>query len=356
MHKKCSLAVLLCFIGSLFSPLAPFVHLEKKYHYASEEQVQELHFESVYEPVASLYGKEKLQTKYKRATGTQAFSASKDMFVFRIPKTFAIESEDDIKVSLMIDSPLIRGVPGGRGVTKIPLSLDSDGDGRPEDFYYTEPIFLDQTKHLSYSIETKPGIALVSVSIIGLNTEEYSTHLAFDPEIASADTSGVVKRSEWGADETLRYEDSPTWQRIFAKPQAPKSEATLAYEKKAQGIRTHLAEKFPEQDLAVEKITEESGHPLVWPIEKTKNVERIVIHHTADGNTGSKDDLSLIRGIYYYHTIVHGWGDIGYHYLVGQRGTIYEGRAGGDYAVAAHAVWNNKSTVGISVMGNFMTE
>lgn len=38
---------------------------------------------------------------------------------------------------------------------------------------------------------------------------------------------------------------------------------------------------------------------------------------------------------------------------MGESGTVYEGRAGGDYASAAHALWNNKSTVGVSMMGNF---
>jgi len=134
-----------------------------------------------------------------------------------------------------------------------------------------------------------------------------------------------------------------------------KSDAALAYEKRVRDTRAYLAENFSEQDSVVQTIKEENGRPLVWPIEKTKNVEKIIIHHTADDNRKDKDDLSLIRGIYYYHTVVRGWGDIGYNYLVGQRGTIYEGRAGGDYNVGAHAVWNNKSTVGISVMGDFMT-
>lgn len=110
-------------------------------------------------------------------------------------------------------------------------------------------------------------------------------------------------------------------------------------------IRSYLASKFPDQDQPIETIRNEGGHGLVWPIEKTKQVERIILHHTAENNQANKDDLALIRGIYYYHTIVRGWGDIGYNYLVGQRGQIYEGRAGGDYNVAAHALWNNKSSV-----------
>ncbi len=62
-----------------------------------------------------------------------------------------------------------------------------------------------------------------------------------------------------------------------------------------------------------------------------------------------------MRSMYYYHTIVRGWGDLGYNYVVGQRGTVYEGRAGGLYAGGAHASWNNRETVGVSVIGNFDT-
>ncbi len=97
----------------------------------------------------------------------------------------------------------------------------------------------------------------------------------------------------------------------------------------------------------------ENGHELVWPLEKTRKVEKIVLHHTAENNLKDLDDASLLRSTYRYHAVTRGWGDIGYNYVVGQRGTIYEGRAGGDYVVGAHAAWNNRSTVGVSVIGNF---
>jgi hypothetical protein len=42
-----------------------------------------------------------------------------------------------------------------------------------------------------------------------------------------------------------------------------------------------LASNFPEQDTPVKTIKEENGKSLVWNIEKTKKVEKIVIHHTA---------------------------------------------------------------------------
>ncbi len=97
----------------------------------------------------------------------------------------------------------------------------------------------------------------------------------------------------------------------------------------------------------------ENGHILVWPIEKVKQISRIVLHHTAESMDTTKSDEDMLRGIYAYHTLSNEWGDIAYNYIVGQRGKIYEGRAGGDYVVGAHALYNNMGTVGIAVLGNY---
>jgi hypothetical protein len=124
------------------------------------------------------------------------------------------------------------------------------------------------------------------------------------------DTSNIISRKDWGADESYRYKDTQAWQDIFAKQAAdttPKSVATLAYEQKVNNIRNYLALNFAAQDTPVETITQENGHELVWPIEKTKTVQKIVIHHSAEDNKTDKDDLTLLRGIYYYHAMVRGW-------------------------------------------------
>lgn len=326
--------------------------MAKKYTYSSEDQIQNLQFKEISEPSASTDRLPSI-THWKQATGNVNFSAGQNMFTIKIPKIFSIEAGNNpIRISIVADGKVFS------------LSIDQDGDGRDGDFYYTEPLFLSKINQVSYIIETKSDIQIPAISMVGLDTETHSLHLTFSTTLADAaiwsTNPSIIKRADWGADESLRHKDSPTWKPVFDRLEAdkdkPKSEATLAYEAKNRAITSHLATSFPEQDRAIEKITEENGHPLVWPIEKTKQVERIVIHHTAENNQSNKDDLWLIRGIYYYHTVVRGWGDIGYNYLVGQRGQIYEGRAGGDYNVAAHALWNNKSSVGVSVMGNFMTD
>ena len=84
--------------------------------------------------------------------------------------------------------------------------------------------------------------------------------------------------------------------------------------------------------------------------------KKIVIHHTAGGD-GSDDPMATIRGVYYWHAVVLGWGDIGYNYLIDPEGTVYEGRYGGDGAVGAHAYNSytdtnyNEGSIGVALLG-----
>lgn len=108
----------------------------------------------------------------------------------------------------------------------------------------------------------------------------------------------------------------------------------------------------------------------VWP-ETYKYPEKFVIHHTA-GSDGGTDPAATVRGVYYWHAIVLGWGDIGYNYLIDQQGNIYEGRYGGDGVVGAHVYRDktcaisrfggaqyeanfNPGTIGIAVLGDYNT-
>lgn len=86
------------------------------------------------------------------------------------------------------------------------------------------------------------------------------------------------------------------------------------------------------------------------------SVRAAVVHHTAGTNNYTAAQVpSILRGIYSYHSISRGWGDIGYNFLIDKFGTVWEGRAGGiDRAVVgAHASGVNSQTFGVSVMGNY---
>lgn len=84
-------------------------------------------------------------------------------------------------------------------------------------------------------------------------------------------------------------------------------------------------------------------------------VKKIVFHHTA-GAKGGSNPASVIQGIYYYHAVSRGWGDIGYNFVIDEKGTVYEGRYGGLGVIGAHAQGFNTGSAGISLMGNYMTE
>jgi len=105
-------------------------------------------------------------------------------------------------------------------------------------------------------------------------------------------------------------------------------------------------------------------------------VKKIVVHHTATlGNLDPKEPSypnpnysreqaeAHVRAIYYYHAVTLGWGDIGYNALIDRFGRIFEGRYGRDGGrwrevlspgvVASHAAYFNHGSAGVAVIGNF---
>ena len=124
---------------------------------------------------------------------------------------------------------------------------------------------------------------------------------------ANAATVGVptvISRKQWGADETLRT-------RNCTRPQ-------------------YL-----------------SGPPKV-----------VFVHHTAGTNSYSADEsAAIVRGVYYYHTQIQRWCDIGYNALVDKYGQIFEGRYGGldRNVVGAHSAGFNAESWAVSVLGNYNT-
>jgi DUF4097 and DUF4098 domain-containing protein YvlB len=63
----------------------------------------------------------------------------------------------------------------------------------------------------------------------------------------------------------------------------------------------------PEATTTISRKRYEDGNKLIWPIQKTKKVNRIVIHHTSESLDKTADDETLLRAIYAYHTRTKGW-------------------------------------------------
>lgn len=145
----------------------------------------------------------------------------------------------------------------------------------------------------------------------------------------------VISRSEWGADESLRIyaDDAPEPQLV--------SLGDDFYEKYADELKLTRTVAY-----------NENGELLTWPLEYPEKISKFFIHHTATSKN-LDNPQQAIRDIYYWHAISRGWGDIGYNYIIDQRGNIYEGRYGGDGVIGAHAGPGNNGSIGIAVLGNY---
>src|SRR3989338_121551 len=164
---------------------------------------------------------------------------------------------------------------------------------------------------------------------------QYSAEVASGGEIVNLNTSNVLSRGEWGADESYRYvADNNT-------------------EVKLVELDPDFYDKYSDE-LGYSRVIEqdENGDKYKWPLQYPEEVQKVIIHHTA--TTGNLDNPpQAIRDIYHYHAITRGWGDIGYNYLVDQQGNIYEGRYGGEGVVGAHSGPGNHGSIGIAVLGNY---
>lgn len=175
---------------------------------------------------------------------------------------------------------------------------------------------------------------------------------------AAADEIKIISRKDWWADETLRYLSSPEWKNIIQKNEEDalkplteaQKEAKLKEEQRQKEIGTYFEKNFLDDISWVQTIQYENAEKLAWPIKKTNRVKAIVIHHT---DTNYSDDITSLQKIYRFHAISRWWGDIGYNFLIWKEGDIYEWRAGWDYAVWAHALYNNASTVSVSIIWEY---
>lgn len=90
----------------------------------------------------------------------------------------------------------------------------------------------------------------------------------------------------------------------------------------------------------------------------SSGLQLAVVHHTASSNNYSQAQVpGILRSIQSYHMDANGWSDIGYNFLVDRFGGIWEGRAGGtgNAVIGAHAAGFNTGSVGVAVLGNYVS-
>ncbi len=88
------------------------------------------------------------------------------------------------------------------------------------------------------------------------------------------------------------------------------------------------------------------GDSYNWSwIRQLSQVNYLAIHHSAGSDTQTPEEIAD------YHITDHGWGGIGYHFLIAKDGVVYYV---GDIGTARANVVNlNEQVIGICLIGNF---
>lgn len=277
-------------------------------------------------------------------------------FVFDSPRTTFTLIFPEYKNSIPPADLRIEWVLDGM-VYERTLDLEEEGEN-----IATFPLVVEKRDRISFKMywnNLPHEVELVTARHDSLGKKFTLSPWSFSSYAATS--TPIVSRKEWWADETLRYVSlSEQTRRITEwkeRGETPRvieitPEEKMKNDRSAREMNEILA-LDPEATTTVSRTRYENGNKLIWPIQKTKKVNRIVIHHTAESLDKTADDETLLRAIYAYHARTKWWWDIWYHYVIGQRGKIYEWRAWGDYVEWAHVYGNNYGSVGISVIGNY---
>ncbi|MFW5690933.1 MAG: peptidoglycan recognition family protein [Chloroflexota bacterium] len=86
----------------------------------------------------------------------------------------------------------------------------------------------------------------------------------------------------------------------------------------------------------------------IYNVPLTDAYQTVVIHHSV---IDEGDSVATLRDVQNAHREDRGWADVGYHYVVGQEGIVYEGR---DLRVrGTHVAGFNTGSVGVCLLGDF---
>lgn len=269
--------------------------------------------------------------------------------------------------------------PEGMRVTQIDEPMDALSVSLPSDASSAEISFLidgswSAWERLEIENEQDPHLRESSLIYLPVNaddvrirsTKDVAIHpirISKDPAryfVAATTNVGkprVLSREEWGANDDLLYvKESSGSSAPSTPPSGDNGDAGTVPQriKDCEEAQLNYPHEFKTERRTVK---DEDGRRFRWTREYSKDVNLLVLHHTAvEVNGDRRSGIERIRALYQYHAVNRGWGDIGYHYLIDEDGQIYEGKSGGDYVVAGHAYCNNTGSVGVALLGNFQIE
>jgi len=163
----------------------------------------------------------------------------------------------------------------------------------------------------------------------------------------------IISRAEWGADEELLTNSKNGTMSLNASD-AGETGRLSDRAKECNDWKRKYPQDFKKTNLVTH---DSSGQKLRWAREYSPGVKLLVVHHTALKLAGDdRSPTERMKALYTYHADKIGWGDIGYHFVIDEKGNIFEGRNGGKSVIGGHLYCGNTSTIGIALMGNFEVE
>lgn len=183
----------------------------------------------------------------------------------------------------------------------------------------------------------------------------------------------IISRAERWADESIRLTSYSKRQSVLVYRanqkkalEELKNTDPAAYQKKidadnAAAEKKNLSNNYLKTNYSDDWYTDDSvktynGQSLRRTQSYKYNKTKIIIHHSASDNTtikSQKDAIDYIKHVYKYHTLENAWWDIWYNFIIDPFGNIYEGRAGGEWVIWAHAKRNNTPSIWICLIWNF---
>ncbi|MDP7476969.1 MAG: N-acetylmuramoyl-L-alanine amidase [Candidatus Peribacteraceae bacterium] len=168
----------------------------------------------------------------------------------------------------------------------------------------------------------------------------------------------ILSRTQWGANDEYLFSGPPV-ERSDVPTERGNGNGTSAPSSSKRADDCARAQRSTPSDFKAAKTVthDSSGKRYRWAKRYSSKVKLLVVHHTAQTIAGDdRSALERMRALYEYHANSRSWGDIGYHYVIDEQGTIYEGRSGGVNVVGGHVYCGNVGTVGVALMGNFEKE
>lgn len=232
------------------------------------------------------------------------------------------------------------------------MPLSTDPDGNPQDTE-SELVMLP---YGATAVRVQGVTGPADIHPISVSHEPVRTLQA---SLVAVNTPSVVSRRDWAADDNYLFTvpsttDSTKETDSTKGDNGGGSQQVSQREQDCMQAQTNYPDEFR---VASTVKKDAQGRTYLWPLQYSKNIKLLTVHHTALGvKNDPRPAAERVRALYKYHAVTKGWGDIGYHYVVDENGTVYEGRTGGKAVIGGHAYCNNTGTIGIVLLGNFENE